>query len=135
MPNLKERREPEDDLEVAARVMQTVERQISEYRTALEKVRLIRKEFELDPGLSKRAFTDPEAMKDLLVERGVAEPLAYGMAAEDFKAADFGGRLSLWTWDCCCTECCFTSCNCTLITSITGSGGGTVIASRPPGKA
>jgi len=88
MPNLKERREPEDDLEVAARVMQTVERQISEYRTALEKVRLIRREFELDPGLSKRAFTDPEAMKDLLVERGVAEPLAYGMARRLKRSQD-----------------------------------------------
>jgi hypothetical protein len=31
------------------------------------------------------------------------------MAAEEFKTLDFAGAgAGLWTWDCCCSDCCFT---------------------------
>jgi hypothetical protein len=118
MPNFDERRDAEDDLEVTARVMHTVERQIGSYRASLEKVRLLRKEFALDSELAKKTMSSPENMSKLLVERGVPEHLAVGMAGEDFKDREFGGRLGIWTWDCCCTGCCLTECHCTLITSI-----------------
>jgi hypothetical protein len=118
MPNMDKRRDAEDDLEIASRIMQTVERQIGSYRLALDKVRMLRKEFAMDDSLAERTMASPASMSDLLIERGVPEHLAVGMAAEDFKAGDFGGRLGLWTWSCCCTACCLTSCHCTLVTSI-----------------
>ena len=55
MPNLEERRRDSDDeLEIVARVMETVERQIGGYRMALEKVRLARKEFSVDKSLAAK---------------------------------------------------------------------------------
>lgn len=131
MPNFDARRPPQDDLEITARVMQTVENQISSYRISLEKLRILRKELDIDDSLARRALSSPEDMKNLLVERGVPEQLAFGMAAEDFKDSNFGGGLALWTWDCCCTACCLTSCHCTLITSI-GAAESAAEASQPP---
>jgi hypothetical protein len=123
MPNLEERRRDSDDeLEIVARVMETVERQIGGYRMALEKVRLARKEFSVDKSLAAKVMNSPEEMSKFLTERGVPEFLAVGMAAEDFKSAEFAGAAGIWTWDCCCTSCCLTSCHCTLITSIGAMG-------------
>jgi hypothetical protein len=118
MPNLDDKYEEQDDLDIAARVMHTVERQVGSYRLALEKLRMLRKEFAMDEGLAKKAMADPESMSELLIQRGVPEHLAVGMAAEDFKSADFARGVGFWTRSCCCTACCLTSCNCTLITSI-----------------
>lgn len=123
MPNMRKRGPGEDDLEIAVRVMDTVERQIGAYRISLEKVRMLRKEFALDPDLQKRALANGEAMSRLLIERGVPENFAYGMAAEDFQDEALAARAGIWTWDCCCTSCCLTSCECTLITSIGASPG------------
>lgn len=108
----------EDDLDIATRVMQTVERQVESYRLSLIRVRALRKEIELDRDLDKRLRSSPEGMRDVLMERGIPEALAVGMAAEDFQSPDFGGKLGFWTWDCCCTGCCVTSCIGTNITNI-----------------
>jgi hypothetical protein len=121
MPNL-ERRAPQDDLEIAARVMDTVERQIGMYRLSLEKVRLLRQEFVHDRALAKKAMSDPEALSELLIQRGIPENIAYGMVAEDFQDESFASRAGFWTWDCCCSSCCLTSCNGTLFGVAEGGG-------------
>jgi hypothetical protein len=99
--------------------MITVQRQIASYTQSLEKLRLLRKELQVDEGLSNQVRSGPEAMMKLLVERGIPENLATGMAAEDFQDRGFGERLGLggalgewYTGDCCCTACCIT-CVCT----------------------
>ena len=119
MPNMK-KREAEarscDDLDVASRVMETVQRQIGSYALALEKLRSMRREIEMDSRFKKRVEAGPAEMSKVLVERGIPEVLAVGMAAEDFQDLRFGGALALWTWDCCCTGCCLT-CVCTNNTS------------------
>jgi hypothetical protein len=106
---------PADDLEIATKVMDTVQRQIASYRLALEKLRLLRKELELDRDLAARIQDSPEMMSKLLVERGIPEQYAIGMAAEDFQDQSFRG-VGYWTWDCCCTECCLTSIICNITT-------------------
>ncbi|CAN5158476.1 hypothetical protein BH11PSE10_BH11PSE10_08710 [soil metagenome] len=106
----------QDDLEVVSRVMGTVARQVASYQLSLEKLRGLRKEIKIDAALEKRIKSSPETMKKLLVERGIPEALAIGMAAEDFQDANFMPSLALWTWDCCCSGCCLT-CICTNNTS------------------
>ena len=101
-----------DDLEIAARIMETVHRQIGSYMMSLEKLRFMRKELEMDSRFRKRVTGGPAEMSKMLIERGIPEQLAVGMAAEDFLDDQFGGQLALWTWDCCCTGCCLT-CVCT----------------------
>ena len=119
MPNFERgKKDPDDDLEIASRVMDTVQKQIGSYRMSLEKLRLLRKEIQVDDELRKRVLSTPDDMAQVLTDRGIPEFLAVSMAAEDFQDRAFGGRLALWTWDCCCTGCCLTECNCTLITSI-----------------
>jgi hypothetical protein len=122
MPNF-DKRTAEDDLEIATRIMKTVERQMSTYRVALEKVRLLRKEFVVDESMRKAVMSTPESMSELLIERGIPEVLAYGMAAEDFQDKAFapGRGLGFWTWSCCCTSCCITDCSCTIVTVKTGA--------------
>jgi hypothetical protein len=126
MPNFDKRSGVGDELEIASRIVETVQRQIGTYRLALEKVRLLRKEFALDESLAKTAMSSPEKMSQLLVERRIPEGLANGMAAEDFQNPDFARNIGLWTWDCCCTGCCITDCHCTLVTSIGSQPGGGV---------
>lgn len=119
MPNYKrEKFAAQDDLDVASRVMDTVQRQIASYRLSLEKVRGLRKECEMDKDLDRRIRSSAEEMVRVLVERGIAPPMAISMTAEDFRSPDFGGSLALWTWDCCCTGCCVTSCIGTNITNV-----------------
>jgi hypothetical protein len=119
MPNYaRERSEPQDDLEIAARVMDTVQKQIASYRLSLEKVRSLRQECQIDERLNERLRSDPREMATILIERGIPQPMAVSMAAEDFRSPDFGGELALWTWDCCCTGCCVTSCIGTNITNV-----------------
>jgi hypothetical protein len=101
-----------DDLEIASRVLETVNRQVASYMISLDKVRLMRKEIEADQRLTKRIRSGPAEMTKVLVERGIPQHLAAGMAAEDFQDQSFGGELGFWTWDCCCTGCCLT-CICT----------------------
>ena len=114
MPNLRKGKSDAytDDLEIATRVMETVHRQIGSYMMSLEKLRFMRKELEMDARFRKRVQVGPAEMLKILVERGIPEQLAVGMAAEDFLDDKFGGNLALWTWDCCCTGCCLT-CVCT----------------------
>jgi hypothetical protein len=118
MPSFEKRTESQDELEIATRIMQTVQRQIGTYRMALEKVQLLREEFKVDESLANTTMASPDSMSRLLVERGIPENLAMGMAAEDFQDPDFGGggRLGWWTWDCCCSGCCLTDCGCTVVT-------------------
>jgi hypothetical protein len=76
---------------------------------SIDKVRRLRREAETDEALLHRVSESPEAMVELLEERGIPEHLAVAMAAEDFQTEDFAGaQLGLWTWDCCCSTCCFT---------------------------
>lgn len=114
MPNMQKGKGPvaTDDLEIAARIMETVHRQVGSYMMSLEKLRYMRKELEMDARFRKRVTVGPAEMSKLLIERGIPEQLAVGMAAEDFMDDQFGGALALWTWDCCCTGCCLT-CVCT----------------------
>lgn len=113
MPNYRRSSEtPEDDLEIATRVLDTVQRQVASYQMSLSKLRGLRREMTVDKSLNSRISAGPSQMVELLVERGIPEALAVGMAAEDFQDDTFGGALALWTWDCCCTGCCVT-CVCT----------------------
>jgi hypothetical protein len=118
MPNFnRSKTGPEDDLEIASRVMNTVQQQIVIYRASLEKVRLMRKELQLDNALATRIWRSPDEMMKVFMERGIPQELAGGMAAEEFQDPNFkggGGGIGFWTWDCCC----ITSCQCTLVTSI-----------------
>jgi hypothetical protein len=69
----------------------------------------IRSEINSSDELSRKLQSSPEALRDYLREKGIPEHLAAGMAAEEFKTLDFAGaNAGLWTWDCCCTSCCFT---------------------------
>jgi hypothetical protein len=113
MPNLK-KVEPGQlttnrEIENTCRVLETVGRQIEDYKRALNKVLEIRSEINASEELSRKLRASPEALRDYLSEKGIAEHLATGMAAEEFKSTDFkGGGLGIWTYDCCCTACCFT---------------------------
>lgn len=103
-----DRRPVEDDLEIASRVMDTVQKQISSYRMSLEKLRGLRKELQLDSQLGERVRSSPDAMMEVLTERGIPQYLAAGMVAEDYQDEGFDPGLAFWTWDCCCTACCVT---------------------------
>ena len=125
MPNLS--RHPgdtvEDDLEIATRVMDTVQRQVSSYRDALQTLRNLRKELAERQGedktadASRRVISTPEEFADLLQERGVPQGFSRAMAAEDFQDASFAVETMTFTWDCCCTHCCLT---CDMGSQVTG---------------
>jgi hypothetical protein len=110
VPNLKPTSgPPKDDLDVATKIMRTVERQIASYRSAIGSLRKIRLEAERDPALVRQMRKSPEAMVAELEQRGIPKPLAAAMAAEDHKTVAFpGGELGFWTWSCCCSVCCIT---------------------------
>ncbi len=126
MPNCDPEKRPEDDLDLVARVMETVHRQVGSYMTSLQQLRTVRREIEVNPNLRKRVTSGSREMVKVLVERGVPEPLAAGMSAEDWRDLDLAGSLGLWTWDCCCTGCCLT-CICTQNTSAVANPGESVI--------
>lgn len=128
MPNYN--REPaEDDLDIAAKVMDTVQRQIATYRDALQTLRRLRKELatreehgstEKEP----RYINTPQLLAEFFEENGIPKPFSIAMAAEDFAAmeGDFSSDFSeaeyvTFTWDCCCSICCFT---CSMATQVTG---------------
>jgi hypothetical protein len=107
------RKTPPEELNATVRVLQTVQKQIESYTMSLAKVRVLREELGVDRSLSDRILASPEAMVQVLESRGIPKHIAVGMAAEDFKTIDFPGaevlgRPPIWTWECCCTECCFT---------------------------
>lgn len=119
MPNYQRNKKCEPtELEATQRILDTVQKQIASYRASLQKVNNLKQECEADAELNKRIRSSPEEMAKVLFERGVAAPIAVGMAAEDFQAPNFGGSLGLWTWDCCCSSCCITSCIGTNITNM-----------------
>lgn len=107
-----------DEMEATQKILDTVQKQIASYRSSLQKVRNLKSECEGDDELNKRIRSSPEEMAKILFERGVSAPIAIGMAAEDFNAPNFGGAVALWTWDCCCSSCCITSCIGTNITNL-----------------
>ncbi|EME66846.1 hypothetical protein G352_02879 [Rhodococcus ruber BKS 20-38] len=120
MPNFYRASNPsEDELDLATRVMDTVQKQITSYREALSKVREMRKVLEqtsqvLPPEDSTefRRVNSAELLGRLFEENGLPPPLAQAMAAEDFQDPahmESDVMLRLWTWDCCCTDCCLTS--------------------------
>lgn len=119
MPNYSRDKKPEpDELEATHKILDTIQKQISSYRSSLQKVRHLKQECNDDTELNKRIRSSPEEMATVLFERGVSAPMAIGMAAEDFRAPNFGGAVGLWTWDCCCSSCCITSCIGTNITNL-----------------
>jgi transposase len=116
MPNFNREDQPtQDDLDIASRVMATVQKQVASYQQSLETLREMRKELTDEPG--GRAVTTPQELADLLEERGIPQALSKAMAAEDFQDETFASEASLWTWDCCCTDCCIT---CQMATQVTG---------------
>jgi hypothetical protein len=117
MPNFDRDRKTQDDLDLASRVMATVQKQVASYQQSLETMRELRGELSDDPSAEGRVVSNAEQLAELLEERGIPMALAKGMAAEDFQDEDFEVAASLWTWDCCCTDCCLT---CQMATSVTG---------------
>jgi hypothetical protein len=116
MPNFERTERPAAvDLDIAARVMDTVQRQVASYKSSLETLMKMREELREPSG--QRKVSTPQALAELLQERGIPQPLSKAMAAEDFQDAQFEAEASLWTWDCCCTDCCLT---CQMATQVTG---------------
>lgn len=123
------RRTPaEDDLDIAARVMDTVQRQIGTYRDALTTLRRLRQELaerqaQADSGEEQRFINTPQLLAEYFEENGIPKPLSTAMAMEDFAnmEGDFptplDAEMVTWTWDCCCSACCFT---CSMATQVTG---------------
>ncbi|WP_342736293.1 hypothetical protein [Bradyrhizobium sp. B117] len=129
MPNLKRNLPDEftsnNELEATARVLETVHRQIEDYKVALRKVLELRAKVLSDEELSQKLRASPEVLFEFLKSNGIVEHLSAAMAAEEFKTMDFpGGGLGLWTWSCCCTKCCFTcwSQTCKETNKFTGGG-------------
>ena len=112
-----------DDLQVAAQVMATVQKQIASYQEALQTLRTMRKELEArqrreaTKDAPKRNINTPELLAELFEEHGIPQPLSKAMAAEDFQDAAFEVEAAMWTWDCCCTHCCLT---CDMGSQVTG---------------
>jgi hypothetical protein len=117
MPNFdRGRQSQQDDLDIAARVMATVQKQVASYQQSLETLRELRKEFGVDEGSGDRTVSSPEQLAELFEERGIPLALSRAMAAEDFQDENFAAEASLWTWDCCCTDCCL---SCSMATKVT----------------
>jgi hypothetical protein len=114
MPNFnRSAHQAADDLEIATRVMDTVQRQVASYRDALQTMRSLRREIEKRQGQDyakqrTRTIGNAEEFAALLEEHGIPLALSKAMAAEDFQDASFQVDAALWTWDCCCTDCCWT---------------------------
>jgi hypothetical protein len=112
-----------DDLNITAAVMDTVQKQIASYRDALQTMRDLRSEIayrqqsEATVQGSGRVINTPQLFAELLEERGIPVQLSKAMAAEDFQDASFDVEMAMWTWDCCCTACCWT---CEMATQVTG---------------
>ena len=115
MPNFDRYANPSaDDLDIATRVMDTVQKQIASYRQALVTVREMRRVLAETPqdegegGTELRRVNTPELLAELFEENGLPVQLSKAMAAEDFQDSTFETALAFWTWDCCCTDCCLT---------------------------
>jgi hypothetical protein len=119
MPNFNRRDEQfgPDELDIAARIMDTVAKQVASYQSALGTLRDLRAEI-ADGSLQDQTVSSPEELAALLGARGIPQPLSVAMAAEDFQDEAFMAEAGLWTWDCCCTRCCLTSCSGTVITRL-----------------
>lgn len=120
MPNIPRMGPPADDLDIAARVMGTVQRQIESYQDALVTLRTMRRDMEqrrANPEAfpNRRVINTADGFADLLTENGIPRPLSLAMAAEEFGDAAMGAD-AWWTWDCCCTHCCIT---CQMATQVT----------------
>jgi hypothetical protein len=117
MPNFeRDRYRSDDDLDIATRVMDTVQRQIAAYRDALLRVRDLR-QVVLDSRVvgaenipdSARPINSAAMLAEIFEENEIPQQLARAMAAEDFQDASFlEAHDAFWTWDCCCTDCCLT---------------------------
>lgn len=124
-----DRHAPEDDLDIATRVMDTVQRQIGAYRDALMTVRRLRRQlvahekFAAPEQEGSRQLNTPEKLSEYFEEHGIPRPLSIAFAAEDFAAmgASFASesdvQAATFTWECCCSDCCFT---CSMATQVTG---------------
>ena len=113
----------QDDLDIATRIMDTVQKQVTSYRSALQSLREVRQEISSGQ-LRDHTVSTPQELASLLQERGVPRPLSVAMAAEDYQDSSFEAAEGFWTWDCCCTACCLTGCTGTIITGC----GQTVVA-------
>lgn len=117
MPNFeRDQYRSDDDLDIATRVMDTVQRQIAAYRDALLKVRDLRQVVidsrEVGPEDipdGARPISSAAVLAEIFAENEIPQQLARAMAAEDFQDASFlEDHEAFWTWDCCCTDCCLT---------------------------
>jgi hypothetical protein len=105
-----------DDLDIATRVMDTVQRQIAAYRDALLMVRDLR-QVVLDSRVvgtenipdGALPISSAAVLAEIFEENEIPRQLARAMAAEDFQDASFlETHEAFWTWGCCCTDCCLT---------------------------
>lgn len=124
-----DRHAPEDDLDIATRVMDTVQRQVGVYRDALLTLRRLRRQYvaHQEFGATQeptREINTPELLAEYFQENGIPRSLAEAFATEDFAAmggpmpSDFDVQeMAFRTWDCCCTACCF---SCVMATQVTG---------------
>lgn len=120
MPNTPRMGPPADDLDIAVRVMSTVQKQIESYQQALGTLREMRaamaqREAHRDQHPDARVINTADGFIDLLTENGIPRPLSVAMAAEEFGDASMALD-AFWTWDCCCTHCCLT---CQMATQVT----------------
>jgi hypothetical protein len=127
-----DRHAPDDDLDIATRVMDTVQRQVGAYRDALLTVRRLRRqiiaheEFAPAEEQGSRQINTPEKLAEFFEEHGIPRPLSVAFAAEDFAAmggsfaSDMDVEAATWTWECCCSACCIT---CSMATKVTGCTG------------
>lgn len=122
MPNFErgKKKAQQDDLDIASRVMETVQKQVASYQQSLETLRELRGELTEDEEAGGRVVSNAEQLAELLEERGIPLALSKAMAAEDFQDESFEAEASLWTWECCCTDCCIT---CVMGTQVTGCSG------------
>jgi hypothetical protein len=123
-----DRQAPDDDLDIATRVMDTVQRQVGAYRDALSTVRRLRRqlvahqEFAPAEQQGSRQINTPEKLAEFFEEHGVPRPLSVAFAAEDFApmgqsfASEMDVEAATWTWECCCSACCLT---CSMATQVT----------------
>jgi hypothetical protein len=114
MPNFNRRSNPSlDDLDIATRVMETVQKQIASYRDALLTVREMRQrlsEYKGGDSPGGRVINSAKLLATLFEEEGIPQQLSRAMAAEEFQDASFlRAQEAFWTWDCCCTDCCLTA--------------------------
>ena len=118
MPNFNRgnRSRKTEDIDVATKIMETVQRQMNIYQNALKILQDMRHDI-AEGKLQEGSASTPGELARIFEEKGMSPALAKAMAAEDFQDAKFQYEAAFWTWDCCCTACCQT---CVMASQVTG---------------